>query len=77
MICGTKAVVYPNILRISGFGWLVDKEAPIKIAINGAVEPVNIYSSDSVQCFINGVIGLLVDQILMSNRKLQVTSELA
>lgn len=56
------AVIDRNILRIAIFEFLVDRETPVKVAINEAVELAKIYGSDSAPRFINGVLGTLADQ---------------
>ena len=57
------AVVDRNILRMAIFEFLVDRETPVKVAINEAVELAKIYGSDSAPRFINGVLGTLADRI--------------
>ena len=57
------AVVDRNILRVAIFEFLIDRETPVKVAINEAVELAKIYGSDSAPRFINGVLGTLADQI--------------
>ena len=56
------AVIDRNILRMAIFEFLVDRETPVKVAINEAVELAKIYGSDSAPRFINGVLGSLADQ---------------
>jgi N utilization substance protein B len=69
------AVIDRNILRIAIFEFLVDKDTPVKVAINEAVELAKLYGSDSAPRFINGVLGSLADQIPQLRRELQTTSE--
>ncbi|HUS94348.1 MAG TPA: transcription antitermination factor NusB [Patescibacteria group bacterium] len=69
------AVIDRNILRIAIFEFLVDKETPVKVAINEAVELAKLYGSDSAPRFINGVLGSLADQIPQLRRELLYPSE--
>jgi N utilization substance protein B len=39
----------------------VQKDTPVKVAINEAVELAKQYGSDSASRFVNGVLGSLVD----------------
>ncbi len=71
------AVIDRNILRIAIFEFLVDKETPVKVAINEAVELAKLYGSDSAPRFINGVLGSLADQIPQLRRELLYPSEVA
>lgn len=50
-------VVDRNILRIAIFEILFDSGAPIKVAINEAVELAKRFGTDSSPRFINGVLG--------------------
>lgn len=50
-------VVDRNILRIAIFEILFDSGAPIKVAINEAVELAKRFGADSSPRFINGVLG--------------------
>ncbi len=53
------AIIDRNILRIALWEFSVDKETPMKVAINEAVELAKIYGSDSTPRFVNGVLGSL------------------
>ncbi len=55
------AAIDRNILRIAFWEFAVDRETPVKVAINEAVELAKMYGSDSAPRFINGVLGTLVD----------------
>jgi len=46
-----------NILRLAIFEILFDKKAPVKVAINEAVELAKKFGSDSSPRFVNGVLG--------------------
>lgn len=48
-----------NILRIALWEFGIDKETPIKVAINEAVELAKLYGSDAAPSFVNGVLGSL------------------
>ena len=48
-----------NILRIAFWEFAVDKDTPVKVAINEAVELAKIYGSDTAPGFVNGVLGSL------------------
>lgn len=54
------AIVDRNILRIAMFEITVDGQAPVKVAINEAVELAKLFGSDSSRRFVNGVLGTLV-----------------
>jgi N utilization substance protein B len=56
------AVIDRNILRIAIFELTVDGGAPMKVAINEAVELAKLFGSDSSRRFVNGVLGTLVSQ---------------
>lgn len=50
-------VVDRNILRLAIFELLCDNKAPVKVAINEAVELAKRFGSDSSSKFVNGVLG--------------------
>ena len=54
------AIIDRNILRIAIFEILHQKDTPIKVAINEAVELAKQFGSDSSSRFVNGVLGSLV-----------------
>jgi len=61
------AVVDRNILRIAIYEITVDRQTPVKVVINEAVELAKLFATDSSRRFVNGVLGALVssrDQIL-------------
>lgn len=53
------AIVDRNILRLAIFEILFDKEAPLKVVINEAVELAKTFGSESSARFVNGVLGSL------------------
>ena len=55
------AAIDRNILRIAFWEFAVQRETPVKVAINEAVELAKLYGSDSAARFINGVLGSLAD----------------
>jgi len=55
------AAIDRNILRISLWEFAANRETPIKVAINEAVELAKLFGSDSAPRFINGVLGALAD----------------
>jgi N utilization substance protein B len=55
------AIIDRNILRMAAWEFAVQKETPVKVAINEAVELAKQYGSDSTSRFVNGVLGSLVD----------------
>jgi len=54
------AVIDRNILRMAFWEFAVQRETPIKVAINEAVELAKQFGSDSAPRFVNGVLGTLV-----------------
>jgi len=57
------AAVDRNVLRIALWEIAVNRQTPVKVAINEAVELAKLYGSDSSPRFINGVLGSLVDNL--------------
>ncbi|MBM3126379.1 MAG: transcription antitermination factor NusB [Chloroflexi bacterium] len=55
------AAIDRNILRMAFWEFAVQRETPIKVAINEAVELAKLYGSDSAPRFVNGVLGTLAD----------------
>jgi N utilization substance protein B len=53
------AVVDRNILRMALWEFAVQDTAPLKVAINEAIELSKLYGSDSTPRFVNGVLGSL------------------
>lgn len=53
------AIIDRNVLRMAIWEFAVDRQTPIKVAINEAVELAKLYGSDSAPRFINGVLGAL------------------
>ena len=56
------AIVDRNILRIAIYEITVDRQTPVKVAINEAVELAKLFGSDSSRRFVNGVLGTLVSR---------------
>ena len=48
-----------NILRIAFWEFAIDKQTPVKVAINEAVELAKLFGSDAAPGFVNGVLGSL------------------
>ena len=57
------ATIDRNILRISLWEIAIDRQTPVKVSINEAVELAKQYGSDSTARFVNGVLGSLVDHL--------------
>ena len=55
------AAIDRNILRMAVWEFAIQKDTPVKVAINEAVELAKLYGSDSAPRFINGVLGSLVE----------------
>ncbi len=55
------AAVDRNILRIALWEFTAQRETPLKVAINEAVELAKQFGSDSAPRFVNGVLGSLAD----------------
>ena len=53
------AVIDRNILRSAIWEFAAERQTPIKVAINEAVELAKLYGSDSAPRFVNGVLGAL------------------
>ncbi len=53
------AIIDRNILRIAIWEIAFDRQTPLKVAINEAVELAKVYGSDSTPRFVNGVLGSL------------------
>ncbi len=50
-----------NILRMAFWEFAVQRETPVKVAINEAVELAKQFGSDSAPRFVNGVLGSLAE----------------
>ncbi len=57
------AAIDRNILRMAVWEFAIQKDTPVKVAINEAVELAKLYGSDSAPRFINGVLGTLVEHL--------------
>lgn len=53
------AIIDRNILRLAAWEFGVQKDTPVKVAINEAVELAKQYGSDNAYRFVNGVLGSL------------------
>jgi N utilization substance protein B len=63
-----------NILRLAFWEFAVQRETPLKVAINEAVELAKQFGSDAAPRFVNGVLGSLAehkDEIRQSVVKLE------
>jgi transcription antitermination protein NusB len=56
------ALIDRNILRMAIWEFAADRQTPIKVAINEAVELAKLYGSDSAPRFVNGVLGALANR---------------
>ena len=56
---GQMALIDRNILRMAIWEFAAERQTPIKVAINEAVELAKLYGSDSAPRFVNGVLGAL------------------
>jgi N utilization substance protein B len=55
------AAIDRNILRIATWEFAAQRDTPVKVAINEAVELAKAFGSDSAPRFINGVLGSLAE----------------
>jgi len=55
------AAVDRNILRLAFWEFAVQRETPVKVAINEAIELAKLFGSESAARFVNGVLGALAD----------------
>jgi N utilization substance protein B len=53
-----------NVLRMALFEFSIDRQTPVKVAINEAVELAKLFGSDSAPRFVNGVLGSLAGEDL-------------
>ena len=67
------ALIDRNVLRIAIYELAVDNTAPVRVAINEAVELAKLYGSDSSARFINGVLGTLVERLDAIRAQIKVT----
>lgn len=65
------AIVDRNIIRIAMWEFAVDRQTPVKVAINEAVELAKVYGSDSTPRFVNGVLGSLANRLNEIQQALQ------
>ena len=69
------AAIDRNILRIACWEFAVQRETPVKVAINEAVELAKMFGSDSTARFVNGVLGSLAEHQYELIQQLKQTSE--
>ena len=55
------AAIDRNILRMAFWEFAIQRETPVKVAINESVELAKLYGSDSAPRFVNGVLGSLAE----------------
>jgi len=55
------AAIDRNIMRMAFWEFAVQRETPVKVAINEAVELAKQFGSDSAPRFVNGVLGSLAE----------------
>jgi N utilization substance protein B len=55
------AAIDRNILRIATWEFAAQRDTPVKVAINEAVELAKSFGSDSAPRFVNGVLGSLAE----------------
>lgn len=56
------AIIDRNILRLAIYEIVLDKQVPVKAAVNEAVELAKSFGGDSSPKFINGVLGSVIAQ---------------
>lgn len=56
------AIIDRNILRIAIFELAIDRDIPLKVAINEAVELAKVYGGESAPRFVNGVLGSIANR---------------
>jgi N utilization substance protein B len=74
------AAIDRNILRLAFWEFAVQRETPLKVAINEAVELAKLYGSDSAPRFVNGVLGALAEhehelQEILKNKAVQLAEK--
>lgn len=60
--CDQMAVIDRNILRMAIYEMVMEREVPVKVAINEAVELAKAFGSESSRRFINGALGALASR---------------
>jgi N utilization substance protein B len=65
------AAIDRNILRVACWEFAVQRETPVKVAINEAVELAKMFGSDSAPRFVNGVLGSLAEHHAEIERQLR------
>jgi N utilization substance protein B len=56
------AAIDRNILRLAAWELVIQRETPVKVVINEAVELAKMFGSDSAPRFVNGVLGTLAER---------------
>jgi N utilization substance protein B len=56
------ATIDRNVLRMAVYEILIDRQTPVKVAINEAVELAKMFGSESSRRFVNGVLGAVVSR---------------
>jgi N utilization substance protein B len=56
------ATIDRNVLRMAVYEIIIDRQTPVKVAINEAVELAKMFGSESSRRFVNGVLGALVSR---------------
>lgn len=60
---GQMAIVDRNILRLAIYEISIDRQTPVKVVINEAVELAKMFGSDSSRRFVNGVLGTVASSL--------------
>lgn len=66
------AVIDRNVLRIALYELFFSEHVPEKVAINEAVRLAKLYGSDASSSFINGVLGMVVDNFDKIKEELKI-----
>lgn len=69
------AYIDRNILRLALYELAVDRQTPVKVVINEAVELAKAFGSDSSPRFVNGVLGALVPLTDEITRQVQAAQQ--
>lgn len=63
------AIVDRNILRMALWEIVINRQTPLRVAINEAVELAKEYGADSAPRFVNGVLGAVAHQLEAASSK--------
>lgn len=63
------AVIDRNVLRIAFWEFAVQRDTPVKVAINEAVELAKAFGGDSSPRFVNGVLGSIYADLTSQKKK--------